>query len=158
MTHPRVFKFFHELRTSTDLPIGVAGFCWGGKLVTLLCDGRQASNGKTLVDVGFTAHPSGLDIPKDIDAVRLPYSVCIGDIDFAMGIGQVRKMEDVLKARADIQGSWELVVIEGARHGFAVRGNLQNEEEAKQCQQAEDQAVDWFEKWLGKVNGPRERS
>ena len=84
--------------------------------------------------------------------MKLPYSVCIGDIDFAMGIDQVRKMEDVLKARADIKGSWELVVIEGARHGFAVRGNLQNEEEAKQCQQAEDQAVEWFQNWLAKVS------
>lgn len=52
VTGPRVFGFFEALRTSTELPIGAAGYCWGGKYTTLLCDGRTASNGKTMIDAG----------------------------------------------------------------------------------------------------------
>ena len=47
------------------------------------------------------------------------------------------------------EGRCELVVYEGAKHGFAVRGNPEVERELRQGVEAEDQAVKWFTKWLG---------
>ena len=45
------------------------------------------------------------------------------------------------------KGRFEIQIVEGAKHGFAVRGNPEDEEEARQAQKAEDQAVAWFERW-----------
>jgi len=123
-------SFFSALRTSTDLPIGAAGFCWGGRIVTDLC--RTAPNGQPLIDAGFAAHPSNLAVPKAIEPLKVPYSVCIGDVDHGMPIEQVRKLENLLKGLQDMEGKWELVVVEGARHGFAVRGDPRDEKQAKQ--------------------------
>ena len=51
------------------------------------------------------------------------------------------------------RGRFVVSVVEGAKHGFAVRGHLGIEEEVKQGMVAEDQAVDWFQKWLGTSTG-----
>lgn len=45
-------------------------------------------------------------------------------------------------------GKFDVKIIEGARHGFAVRGDPKDEDELKYAQMAEDQAVAWFERWL----------
>ena len=37
--------------------------------------------------------------------------------------------------------------IEGARHGFTVRGDLEDKAELRYGQIAEDQAVEWFGRW-----------
>ena len=132
ITYPRLFDFMTSLRQSANLPIGAAGFCWGGKPLTLLCDGRTAPNGRTLVDAGYTAHPSYLKVPEDITPLKVPYSVCIGNVDMTMNIDEVKKMEDTLKGVQSIEGRWEVVVVEGAKHGFAVRGDPTKEDEAKQ--------------------------
>ncbi len=124
-------SFFSALRTSTNLPIGAAGFCWGGSLVTDFGDGRTAPNGQPLIDAGFAAHPSNLAVPKAIEPLKVPYSVCIGDADHGMPIEQVRKLENLLKGLQDMEGKWELVVVEGAIHGFAVRGDPGDEKQAK---------------------------
>ena len=47
------------------------------------------------------------------------------------------------------RGKFVMTVVEGAKHGFAVRGNLGIEEEVQQGIVAEDEAVKWFQKWLG---------
>ena len=44
---------------------------------------------------------------------------------------------------------FEMIVVEGARHGFAIRGNPGDEDEKRRGQMAEDQAVDFFGRWLG---------
>ena len=51
------------------------------------------------------------------------------------------------------KGKYVISVVEGAKHGFAVRGDLGIEEEVKQGIIAEDQAVEWFQKWLGTSSG-----
>ena len=43
---------------------------------------------------------------------------------------------------------FEMIVVEGARHGFAIRGNPGDEDEKRRGQMAEDQAVDFFRRWL----------
>ena len=43
---------------------------------------------------------------------------------------------------------FEIIVVEGARHGFAIRGNPGDEDEKRRGQMAEDQAVDFFGRWL----------
>ena len=148
LSYPRVVKFMTALRSNeaASLPVGVAGFCWGGKHVTLLCaDKDKTPDGESLITCGFTAHPSALAVPADIEAVKLPLSISIGDVDFGLAIGKVNEAKQILEKDT---GKHEVVVIPGAKHGFAVRGNPGDEEEVKQGIQAEDQAVAWFDKWF----------
>ena len=59
------------------LPIGLAGFCWDGKYNALLCQDTENS----WLDCGFTAYPSRLVLPADIEGVKLPLCTCDGSMD-----------------------------------------------------------------------------
>ncbi|KAI9880802.1 MAG: hypothetical protein M1830_000238 [Pleopsidium flavum] len=153
VTKPRVYKFFHGLRANeaASLPVGAAGFCWGGKFVFLLCsDSEKAANGKSLIDCGFTAHPSNLAIPADAHDVTLPLSLAVGDVDIAMPLAQVQQAKDILEEKG--KDTHEVVIIPGARHGFAIRAHPDDEKAVEQGKQAEEQAVNWFTKWFEKAS------
>lgn len=154
VTKPVVFRFFGQLRTSPEtstLKIGAAGFCWGGKHVANLCHDYPSSrvttsNGqlKSLIDAGFTAHPSMLKVPDDIDNVRLPLSIAVGETDMAMGADLIQKSKVILEKKKD----GEVNIIPGAVHGFAVRGLLSDPKQKERADIAEKQAIDWFTKFL----------
>lgn len=151
VTRPRIWNWFTALRESTSLPIGVAGFCWGGKFTVLLCNTDDAQNpqGKSLVDVAYTAHPSGLDLPKDIEGVKVPLCISVGTRDIALKVDGVEKIKSAFaKKQGSAEGKYELNVVEGAKHGFAISGNPGDEDEKRRGQLAEDQAVQFFNKWL----------
>ena len=153
---PRIFTFFSSLRSSTTLPIGAAGFCWGGKYVTLLCQGTEkSSSGNALLDCGFAAHPSALVLPTDVEAVKLPLCISNGSMDFQLKTEGNEMIADIFARReAELNADgkrgkmFEMIVVEGARHGFAIRGNPGDEDEKRRGQMAEDQAVDFFGRWL----------
>jgi len=146
--YPKVKKFMDEFRCAEgrNVKVGVVGFCWGGYHVTHLAHGDLAANGRTIIDAAFTAHPSGLTIPADIKGVVLPYSVSIGDVDFAIPMKEVEMMKHILKENQDLDS--EVVVIPNAKHGFAVRADCDDQTAMAMAEQAEDQAVKWFEKHL----------
>ena len=124
---------------------------WGGKLVFLLChDAEKAANGKSLIDFGFTAHPSRLAIPDDANKVTLPLSVCVGDVDNQLPLKQLQQTKEILEKKGD--DKFEVVIIPGAVHGFAVRAKPDDEKAVSQGKQAEEQAVSWFNKWFGKLS------
>lgn len=152
---PRILSFLTSLRTSTDDRIGVAGFCWGGKFAVLLCDSATYStdNGKSLIDFAFVAHPSNLSLPTDIEKVTLPLRICQGSEDFVLNMDGVRQIEGIFAGKEkqldeSQKGRFVITVVEGAKHGFAIRGNLGIEEEVKHGMVAEDDAVEWFQKWV----------
>ena len=148
-----MYKFFHDLRTNeaASLPVSTCGFCWGGKFVFLLCsDSEKATNGKSLVDCGFTAHPSNLVIPADAQAVTLPLSVAVGDVDFVFPIAQVQQAKGILEEKG--KDKHQVVIIPGAKHGFAIRAHPDNEKGVEQGKQAEEQAVDWLTKFFGNAS------
>lgn len=136
--------FMSQLRA--QLPkgakVGVSGFCWGAYAATRLarCDNMSSGN-LPLIDAAFTAHPSEVEV-KDFSGIKVPYSLIIGDVDFAMKIGDVEKVADILAAETLVAS--EVVVVPGARHGFAVRGNPNDPNEKEMADQAEDQLVKWF--------------
>ena len=145
---PRIKKFFKALRDdppAPDLRIGVAGFCWGGRYVVLLCGKEGAGADTPLVDAGFTAHPALVSIPHDIEAVQRPLSIANGENDEWMGKDKFAVLKSVLASKGDIH---EVVVYDGAKHGFAVRGDPNDPRQAEMVLRAEDQAVKWFRKQL----------
>jgi dienelactone hydrolase len=160
ISKPLITKFFQDLRSQPPpfpterLKIGVAGFCWGGYYTVYLCrdeDGtRVASPGSPealpLVDCGFTAHPSFLTVPKDIEGIKLPISIGNGDNDQFMGRKNMLVLKDTLERKED--QSHEIVIYDGASHGFAVRGDPSDPKQAELGAKAEEQAINWWKKHL----------
>ncbi|THV50275.1 hypothetical protein BGAL_0157g00110 [Botrytis galanthina] len=164
ITHPKVVSFFQALRSSeppfptNNLKIGVAGFCWGGKHAILLAQDdlssrvqRHQSQAKSttlepLIDCEFTAHPSYIEVPDDVEAVKTPLSVSIGDNDSAMKAPQIDQMKEILQMKH--KGNSEVSIFRGAKHGFAIRTHPDDKDELECANKAEAQAIDWFKRWF----------
>ncbi|KAG4443882.1 hypothetical protein IFR05_000648 [Cadophora sp. M221] len=160
---PRILSFHRSLRTTPTpetraLKIASAGFCWGGKYTILLShdrvedlnprDGNRNGNGKeALIDCAFVAHPSKMAFPTDWEDIASPFSMAIGDVDLGIGIEHVRQIQGVLEGEGRGVEA-EVVVYEGAKHGFAVRADPGDEGQAKSAEGAKEQALRWFGRWL----------
>jgi dienelactone hydrolase len=152
---PKIYSFFKAIRENeaAELAVGTAGFCWGAKYVTELCwDQTKTSSGARLIDCGFIAHPSNLRYPSDIEKVSLPLSCAAAEIDPQMSAENAKQTEDILvakTAKTKVQGvEHEFVMYEKAYHGFAVRADEDNVEEAERGRKAEAQAIAWFGRWF----------
>lgn len=99
-----------------------------------------------LIDCGFTAHPSSIEVPKDIEAITIPISVAVGETDMAMGAPAIQQMKNILENKK--VGEHEVVILPGAKHGFAIRTHENDEHEMECAQRAEDQAISWFSRWF----------
>ncbi|KAJ5963672.1 Dienelactone hydrolase [Penicillium vulpinum] len=140
------FKFVRE-NEGAELPIYGAGFCWGGKHIVNLGAGVDiASNGKPLLNAGFTGHPSKLEIPSEIEKIKIPVSFALGDKDGVLKLPQIEQIKQVFASESGA-GKGEVVVYEGAGHGFCVRADLVLDDTSKQADEAENQALAWFEKY-----------
>lgn len=137
--------FVSNLRSElpAEAKIGVVGFCWGAHAAIRLARGDHISNGNIpFIDAAFTAHPSEVKV-EDFSGIKIPFSMIIGDIDFAFKLEDVKKVTDILAAETAVAN--EVVVVPGAQHGFAVRGNPNDPSEKEKADQAEDQLVKWFD-------------
>jgi dienelactone hydrolase len=145
LSWPKVRTFFEAVRTNeaTSLPIGAAGFCWGGQHTVVMACGEHSIGDKPLLDVAFTGHPSGISIPGDFEQVKIPLSVAIGDEDDVVSMAKIKQIQGVLKNLEDVES--EVVIYRGAGHGFCVRADPKHET-AKQAIDAEEQAIGWFSK------------
>ena len=153
---PRVTTFVRELREEkgSTLPVGIAGFCWGGlhaiKLTHNNADTRTADD-RPLADAFFVAHPSNVDPIQDFGKISSNLSMAIGDDDGVMGIKQVQKAQTVLTDKVDVES--EVVIYPGAKHGFSIRASRANPDskETKQAEEAEKQAIAWFQRRFAAV-------
>jgi len=148
---PRILKFLKQLREDEDttLPVGIAGFCWGGlHTIKLSHDAAEskAKDERPLADAFFTAHPSNITVPQDIADVKLNLSIAIGDDDGVMKIKRVREAKAILESKTDVDS--EVIIYPGAKHGFSIRASRArpDSEETKQAENAERQAIAWFQR------------
>ncbi|KAF4994006.1 hypothetical protein FDECE_13254 [Fusarium decemcellulare] len=144
---PVVKGFFEQLRQNegTILPVGVAGFCWGGKHTVVLAAGNDTLDTRPLIDAAFTGHPSWVGIPGDIEKLTLPVSFALGDLDNHISLEQAEQIRAIVEAKPE-SAKGEVVLYENCAHGFAVRGDLKSLEVASQAVKAEDQCIAWFNK------------
>ncbi|KAI3324190.1 dienelactone hydrolase family protein [Xylariaceae sp. AK1471] len=149
-TFPIVKNFMESLRRNeaAHLPIGVTGYCWGGKHVVLLAEGLTI-DGKPLMDAGFTAHPSALSLFGEIEKIAVPVSFALGEKDNMISPKQAKQLEEIVLAKPDGQKG-ECQVYPGYGHGFACRVDVKNDD-PKGAVEAEDQALAWFEKHFERV-------
>ncbi|CAK7242769.1 MAG: hypothetical protein STHCBS139747_004270 [Sporothrix thermara] len=153
-SYPRVRAFFEKLREAegADAKIAAAGFCWGGKHVLLMAHNVTvdvAGKPAALIDVGFTGHPSLMEIPADVsDTMTVPVSFAIGELDRNLPADKVAEIRKIVEAKpAPVTG--EVVVYKGAGHGFCVRADTTLNDVASQALAAEEQCIAWFNKHFG---------
>lgn len=153
-SYPRVKAFFEALRKEegADAKIAAAGFCWGGKHVLLLSHNVTVDiNGKSapLLDVGFTGHPSLMDVPGDIaDTMTVPVAFALGELDGGLPKAKVDEIRKIVEAKP-APATGEVVVYKDAGHGFCVRADPSLNDVSNQAKAAEEQCIAWFNKHLG---------
>ena len=134
---PKVRSFFEaEKGEHPSIPLGGAGFCWGGYSVFAL-----ARDPESPMDVGFTAHPSGLELPKDAEGLKKPMSIAAPEHDHRVKEKERKEIEGAFKKSEGLK--WELKVYKDVTHGFAVRGEI-GKETGEEATEAEEQACSWF--------------
>jgi dienelactone hydrolase len=142
---PEMVAFAKFLR-SKHRRVGAIGYCYGGWAVFQL--GAKTTDGSTpLVDCIATAHPTFLT-NEEISAVGVPVQICAPEID--------PQFTPELKAFAlaeipTLGVPFDYQYFPGLVHGFAVRGDKENREDAaetKGLQRATRAAVGWFREWL----------
>lgn len=143
--------FLRELRKdqSAAIPVGIAGFCWGGLHAIKLSHNTAETtleSGQPLADAIFAAHPSNVNVPQDISDIKLNLSIAVGDNDGVMGIEQIQEAEKILAGKTDVDT--EVIIYPGAKHGFAIRASRAkpDSKETKQAEEAEKQAIAWFQR------------
>ena len=99
-----------------------------------------------LIDCAFTAHPSYIDVPNDIEAITIPISVAVGNEDMTMKAPLIQQMKEILEVKK--RGDHEVNILPGAKHGFAVRTHPDDEHEMECAEKAEVQAIEWFTRWF----------
>lgn len=129
------------------LPIAAAGFCWGGKHTVSLAHGAE-EDGRPLINAGFTGHPSLLELPGDVEKITIPTSFAMGELDRVVRMPQVNQIKEIVETR---NGVGEVKIYYGAGHGFCVRADSALDNADKQAAEAEDQALDWFNRQFAGV-------
>ncbi|KAF2655314.1 hypothetical protein K491DRAFT_599141 [Lophiostoma macrostomum CBS 122681] len=138
--------------------LGAAGFCWGGNQ-SLRVSAQPAVEGgsERLIDAQFCAHPSGIKLPDDfVNAVmkfKTPVVVAHAENDSTLKTKQVEESEATLRQKVgNGQGengfNYEIKIYKGVAHGFSVRAVPGNRKEEDGADEAKEQAIAWFKRWL----------
>ena len=90
-------------------------------------------------------------MPQDIADVRRNLSIAIGDDDGVMPLKQVQAAQKMLADKGDVDS--EVVIYPGAKHGFSIRASRwqADSKETKQAEDAEKQAIAWFQRHFNAV-------
>lgn len=150
---PIVETFFKAVRENegSTVPIGAAGFCWGGKhTVVLAHDASNANNNKPLIDAAFTGHPSLLKFPDDINKITIPTSFALAEVDMVVDASKIEQIQNAIEKQPD-EKKGESKIYPATGHGFCVRADHVTKEKERAAAEAEDQAVAWFLKWFAGV-------
>jgi dienelactone hydrolase len=94
----------------------------------------------------FFAHPAKFEPRQVVTAVEKGVKVSFAHAaeDMSLPMAKVDETKRVMEGKE----GFELKVYEGCVHGFAVRATPGKEKEAKAADEALQQAVEWFKKWL----------
>lgn len=153
IARPLVEAFIADVRSIPGTEkLGVVGFCWGGRYAILAAQKPFSGKEGKGVDAAYSAHPSLCAIPGDFEDVSVPLSIALGEKDSYLGVSEVRKIEDIMQKKRNGSGGekceGEVVVYKDQVHGFALRGDQQNEVDKKALDDAAKQGIEFFKKHL----------
>jgi len=135
---PLIYTFLSALRADPEVKkIGGTGYCFGGRYVLILSK-------EGAIDAVVANHPSMFSFPSEFEITK-PALVLNGDEDPFMPLSQVKELE---KLWSTFSVPNKIVVFPGAVHGFAVRGDIENDKEKKDKEDAFEAGVKWFNEYL----------
>ncbi|KAI9665006.1 MAG: hypothetical protein M1821_006454 [Bathelium mastoideum] len=146
VSKPIIDGFIRTVRLvpGTD-KVGVIGFCWGGRYAILAGHGGNYEPGQG-VDAVYACHPSLLALPADLEPLTKPTSVALGTQDSLVGQKEIGQIQDTLGKLTSVPH--EIRLYEDQVHGFSLRGDFASEKEKKAMDEAEQQGIEWFKKYL----------
>ncbi|KAF6145250.1 hypothetical protein GIB67_041445 [Kingdonia uniflora] len=118
--------------------IGAAGFCWGAKVVTLLAKSDY-------LKAGVLLHPSFVTV-DDIKEIKAHMSILGAEIDQYGPPALLKQFEEVLSTKPEIDGF--VKIFPGVVHGWTVRYNVEDEAAVKAANEAHEDMIDWFTKYI----------
>ncbi|KAK4546112.1 hypothetical protein LTR36_002249 [Oleoguttula mirabilis] len=154
VARPIIENFIDKVRyiPGTD-KVGAIGFCWGGRYAILAAHKDFSSREGRGVDAAYACHPSLVSIPADFEPVAVPLALALGDKDSLLGEYEVKLIKELMeKKRAGEEGGEkvesQVEIYEDQVHGFALRGDWSSEKDKKAMDQATQQGIEWFKKYL----------
>ncbi|KAL6917601.1 hypothetical protein ACHAPO_000590 [Fusarium lateritium] len=135
---PVVAKAIKYLRQELKVnKVAASGYCYGGRYVFRQLDKKGGA------DVGFTAHPSLLQT-EEIQAVVKPISIAGAADDNIFPQPRQAETNAIL---TKIGKPFSSTLYSGTNHGFAVRANISDPQQAFAKTEAFYQAVRFFGAW-----------
>jgi dienelactone hydrolase len=139
IVQPQIDSFIRAVKSVPGTgKVGVIGFCWGGRYAILAAAGNA--------DASYACHPSLLTLPADLEVVQKPLSLAVGEKDSLLDDKQIGTIMEVLGKKTTVPH--EIIVYEGQVHGFAIRGDWSSDADKKAMDDAIEQGVQWFGKYL----------
>jgi len=145
VSEPLISGFVNTVRqipkTNT---VGAIGFCWGGRYAILQAHGKKEGSVGG-VDAAYACHPSLVSIPADFDPVSVPLSLALGTKDSLLDEKSAQQIKELMDKK-DVP--CETRMYEDQVHGFSLRGDWSSDKDKKAMDDALQQGVDWFSKYL----------
>ncbi|XP_024980294.1 endo-1,3;1,4-beta-D-glucanase-like [Cynara cardunculus var. scolymus] len=118
--------------------IGAAGFCWGAKVVVELAK-------DTDIQVAVLLHPSFVTL-DDIKGVKVPIAILGAEIDRRSPPEVIKQFEEALEAKPEVDQF--VKIYPGVSHGWTVRYKDEDEAAVKCAEEAHQDLLEWFGKYL----------
>ncbi|KAJ6815117.1 endo-1,3,1,4-beta-D-glucanase-like [Iris pallida] len=118
--------------------VGAAGYCWGAKVVVELAKFGDIQSAVML-------HPSFVTV-DDIKDVKTPIAILGAEHDHLSPPELVKQFEEVLAAKSEVKSF--VKIFPGVPHGWSVRYKDDDEFALKSAEEAFQDMLDWFSKYL----------
>ncbi|CAM6118663.1 unnamed protein product [Calypogeia fissa] len=118
--------------------VGIAGFCYGGKVGTII-----AKEG--VVDAVVILHP-GMVTNDEIKLVKTPFAILAAELDQTTTVAQVEEYKKILESQNEID--YFVKVFPGQKHGWTVRYDENDEKSFKPAHESHEDTINWFKKHL----------
>jgi len=127
-----------DLKTKGVSKIGAAGFCWGAKVVVELAK-------HAYVQAAVILHPSFVSL-EDINEVKVPISILGAETDQRSPPELLKRFEEALNAKPKVDCF--VKIFPGVSHGWSLRYKDGDEHVVKCANEAHQDMLDWFIKYL----------
>nr|XP_023891731.1 endo-1,3;1,4-beta-D-glucanase-like [Quercus suber] len=126
------------LKSKGASSIGAAGFCWGGKVVVELSKVE-------LIQAAVILHPAWVTV-DDIKGVKVPIAVLGAEIDHIAPPELLKQYDEALTSQSKVD--FYVKIFPKVIHGWTTRYEDQDEVAVKSAEEAHQNLLDWFAKYI----------
>ncbi|XVE81517.1 hypothetical protein DITRI_Ditri15bG0070800 [Diplodiscus trichospermus] len=127
------------LKSKGMYAIGAVGFCWGGMVVVKLASSDD-------IQAVVVLHP-GRITEDEIKKVKVPVAILGAEIDQYSPPEQLKQLGELLSTKSDQFDSF-VKIFPGVAHGWTVRYNVEDESAVKIAEEAHEDMLNWFVKYV----------